>query len=119
MAHGLKKYIYRWAKALLRVGVPRLKPKIVREIAHDPRAFTQGLTFSDGRIFESTGKPGESSVRCLDPVNGQILLMQPISDAGVWAEGLAVRGNRLFQLTWKHRKAFVYSLPDQYFPIHK
>lgn len=110
--YNLKAYLKRCIKSLLRIGVPQLKLRIVRDFKHDPHAFTQGLTYSDGLIYESTGKPGKSSVRCLDPCTGQILLMRPAPDADVWAEGLSVQGNRLIQLTWKHRKAFVYSLPD-------
>jgi glutamine cyclotransferase len=85
-------------------------PTIIRTIAHDPHAFTQGLLFHDGYLYESTGLYGQSSLRRVDPVNGTVLKNLPVAD--VFAEGLALVGDTLVQLTWKEKAALKYSLSD-------
>lgn len=87
-------------------GVPRLAPRIVRRLDHDREAFTQGLVMRGGRLFESTGRPDRSQVRELDPATGRLLRAVAVPE--VWAEGVALHGDRLVQLTWKHRAAYIY-----------
>ena len=89
-------------------GVPQLRPRIIRRIPHDPGAFTQGLLLRKGRLFESTGRPNRSQLRELDLVSGQLLRAVDVPD--VWAEGLALRGDRLIQLTWTHEVAYEYDV---------
>lgn len=74
---------------------------------HDPRAFTQGLFLADGVLYESTGLNGESTLRRVDPATGRVLERVDLPDT-VFAEGLARVGDRLIQLTWQNRVAFVY-----------
>ena len=90
------------------IGAPeRLVPEVVAEYPHDPTAFTQGLVFLDGRLFESTGLRGRSSVRELDPATGAVLRSAPVPD-DAFAEGLAATlDGRLVQLTWTEGVAFV------------
>ena len=77
-----------------------LVPEVVRTLEHDPEAYTQGLVVHDGRLFESTGLEGSSSIRELDPSTGRVLRSEPLDDE-VFGEGLAVgRDDRLVQLTW-------------------
>jgi glutaminyl-peptide cyclotransferase len=92
--------------------VVRVEPVVVRELPHDTLAFTQGLYFDKGLLFESTGAPDKrvSSLRVIDAKDGRVLRTIPVP--GVFAEGIAVHGNRLVQLTWQDQKAFVYSFPD-------
>lgn len=71
--------------------------------------YTQGLLFFDGSLFESTGLTGESTLRELDPVTGEVLRSVDV-DESVFAEGLERVGDRLIQLTWKSEQAFVYDL---------
>lgn len=92
-------------------GIPTYAPELVRILPHDPEAFTQGLAFSNGRLYESTGKIGHSGLRCIDPDDGRILKLVSFDEPEVWAEGIAVFGQLLVQLTWKHRKARIYSMP--------
>ena len=77
-----------------------LVPEVVRTLEHDPEAYTQGLVVHDGRLFESTGLEGRSSIRELDPSSGRVLRSERLDD-DVFGEGLTVgRDDRLLQLTW-------------------
>jgi glutamine cyclotransferase len=80
---------------------------VIRTIDHDPAAFTQGLAFAGGRLYESTGRYGQSSIRCLDPNTGRILRQRDVP-AQYFAEGLTLLGDRVFQLTWKAGIGFIY-----------
>lgn len=84
-----------------------LKAKVLRTYPHDPRAFTQGLVWRDGILYESTGMVGQSSLRRVDLGTGAVQQKVDIP-APYFAEGLADVGNRLFQLTWQHGRVFVY-----------
>lgn len=81
--------------------------RVVNRYTHDPSAFTQGLVISDGRLFESTGLYGQSSVREVDLATGQVLRAVQ-SPADVFGEGLAQWNHTLVQLTWQNRVAFVF-----------
>ena len=80
---------------------------IVHTYPHDPRAFTQGLVFTDGHLYESAGQYGQSSLRMVDLETGRILQQQPVP-AKYFAEGLAASGSNLVQLTWQEHTALVY-----------
>jgi glutamine cyclotransferase len=81
--------------------------RIVRTYPHDPHAFTQGLVFVDGSLYESTGLEGQSSLRMVDLETGRILQSQLV-DSRYFAEGLTAWGSTLVQLTWESHVAFVY-----------
>ena len=81
--------------------------RIVRAYPHDPHAFTQGLVYVDGSLYESTGLEGQSSLRMVDLDTGRILQSQPV-DSKYFAEGLTAWGSTLVQLTWESHVAFVY-----------
>jgi glutamine cyclotransferase len=81
--------------------------RIVHTYPHDPQAFTQGLVFVDGRLYESTGLRGQSSLRMVDLETGHVLQDQPV-DSKYFAEGLTDWGSTLVQLTWETGAAFVY-----------
>lgn len=80
---------------------------IVNTWPHDRQAFTQGLVFIDGRLFESTGLNGESSLREVDLATGRVRRRVDVP-AQYFAEGLAILGGQAFQLTWQNQRAFVY-----------
>jgi len=80
---------------------------IVQSFPHDPDAFTQGLVFADGEFYESTGLNGESTLRRVEIATGKVLKRQPV-DSQYFAEGLALVGDALVQLTWQHRIGFEY-----------
>ena len=82
---------------------------VVNSFPHDPGAFTQGLIFRDGVLFESTGHNGKSSVRKVKLETGEVLQRYDV-DARYFAEGLTDWGNRLIQLTYTTKVGFVYDL---------
>ncbi|MEO5761146.1 MAG: glutaminyl-peptide cyclotransferase [Vicinamibacteria bacterium] len=89
------------------VKTPRFSFKVVKAFPHDPTAFTQGLVFAEGVFYESTGLSGQSTLRKVTPETGAVL--QKISiDPKYFAEGLALVGNELLQITWKEHEGFVY-----------
>ena len=81
--------------------------RIVHTWPHDPHAFTQGLIFADGHLYESTGLNGQSSLRMVDLETGRVLQDQTVSSQ-YFAEGLAAWGSTLVQLTWETEIALVY-----------
>jgi glutamine cyclotransferase len=82
---------------------------VVREYPHDPEAFTQGLIFRDGYLYESTGLTGRSSLRQVRLETGEVLQRREIAP-DYFAEGLTDWGSQLIQLTWVTNVAFVYDL---------
>jgi glutamine cyclotransferase len=90
-------------------AAPRLGVRVLSVRPHDPGAYTQGLVWDAGKLYESTGLYGRSSLREVDPRTGEVkrLLEMP---QGFFAEGLAQVGGRLVQLTWKEGVAFVYDI---------
>lgn len=89
------------------VGVTQYTYEVVKTWPHDARAFTQGLLFYKGSLLESTGQYGESSLREVELETGKIRKSVGVA-ATYFAEGLAVIGDRAYQLTWQNRKGFVY-----------
>lgn len=81
--------------------------EVVQAWPHDPAAFTQGLLFRKGSLLESTGLNGESTLREVDWKTGKVLKQIDVPRQ-YFAEGLAVIGDRAYQLTWQTRKGFIY-----------
>ena len=92
-------------------GPLALEAEIVARHPHDPEAFTQGLVYVDGRLYESTGLYGASSLREVVPETGEVLRAVRL-DQRFFGEGLAFvdrpEGGRLVQLTWRSGEGFVY-----------
>jgi len=81
--------------------------RILHVYPHDPSAFTQGLVYVDGHLYESTGRNGKSSLRMLDLSTGEVLQHYDLP-AQYFGEGLTDWDGTLVQLTWKDGLAFVY-----------
>ena len=81
--------------------------RVVHAYPHDAQAFTQGLVFADGQLYESTGLNGRSSLRMDDLTTGSVLQRLSVPSQ-YFAEGLTDWGSTLIQLTWKAHTAFVY-----------
>ncbi|MBS1802311.1 MAG: glutaminyl-peptide cyclotransferase [Acidobacteria bacterium] len=81
--------------------------RVVHSYPHDQHAFSQGLIYVDGHLYESTGIQGQSTLREEDLETGRILRMQIVSDR-YFAEGLTDWKNTLIQLTWQSHVALVY-----------
>lgn len=83
--------------------------EVIKTYPHDPNAFTQGLVYYQGELYESTGLNGSSSLRKVELQTGQVLKSLNIPQQ-YFAEGLALFNNRLYQLTWLTQTTFVYDL---------
>jgi len=81
--------------------------RIVHTYPHDRQAFTQGLIYADGHLYESTGLEGHSSLRMEDLETGSILQFKD-DPSNYFAEGLTQWGTTLIQLTWQNHVALVY-----------
>jgi glutamine cyclotransferase len=82
-------------------NVPVGRPTVIAESPHDPSAFTEGLVFDGPALYESTGQLGESQLRELDAASGKVLRAAPLPP-DLFGEGIAVVGDRIWQLTWKN-----------------
>jgi glutamine cyclotransferase len=93
--------------------------RIINTYPHDRHAFTQGLIFLDGFLYESTGLNGRSSVRKVRLETGEVLQQRAV-DPKYFAEGLTDWGAKLIQLTWQTNVGFVYDRasfqPERSFP---
>jgi glutamine cyclotransferase len=82
---------------------------VIARFPHDGRAYTQGLLWHDGALYEGTGLLGESTLRRVDLTTGDVLKRVDLSDDR-FGEGIAIVGDRLYQLTWNAGVAYVYAL---------
>lgn len=89
----------------------RRKVEVIRVLPHDPEAFTQGLLWWNGSLWESTGQYRTSEVRRLDPETGEVLQRTGLTP-DLFGEGLARVGDVLYQLTWREGVALRWKLPD-------
>ncbi|MGH7582591.1 MAG: glutaminyl-peptide cyclotransferase [Gemmatimonadales bacterium] len=80
---------------------------LVRSFPHDDQAFTEGLVYAGGRLYESVGLYGQSQLRRVDLATGRVLAAVPLA-ANRFGEGLALLDGKLFQLTWKSGTGYVY-----------
>ena len=92
------------------LGIPKIRPRILRIIPHDSKAFTQGLVYYAGVLYESTGLVNCSSLRENSLDTGKINRIVAVED--VWCEGIAIFKGRLFQLTYESCVVLIYSLPE-------
>ena len=83
--------------------------EVVHTYPHDPKAYTQGLVYQDGYLYESTGLHGQSSLRRVELGTGKILKEVDLAPQ-FFGEGLALQGGRMFQLTWQSKTGFIYDL---------
>lgn len=98
-------YVAVWMKPVN--TIPEFGYKVIAKYPHDTDAFTQGLLFHDGYLYESTGLEGKSSLRKVDLETGDVLKRLNLSD-DLFGEGLTRFGDRLIQLTWKNETGIVY-----------
>lgn len=117
LAAGLACSPYYNAGFLPRSG-PVLAWKRVRSIPHDASSFTQGLVYRDGILYESAGGERASRIFAVEAASGRIVAEQrwPLAIAGTtatpFAEGLALDGDTLVQLSWKNQRALTWSRRD-------
>lgn len=87
--------------------VKQYKPKVVAEYPHDVAAYTQGLFFHDGTLYETTGQYGTSTIRTVDLATGQPIVEKKLNRK-YFGEGSAILNGDLFVLTWTNKVAFRY-----------
>jgi glutaminyl-peptide cyclotransferase len=85
--------------------------EVINVFPHDPQAFTQGLIYLDGFLYESTGLYGQSSLRKVELETGEVLQQVDLSSE-YFAEGLTAWEDTLIQLTWRKGTGFVYTKQD-------
>ena len=90
---------------------PEYTFKIVRDYPHDPAAFTQGLVYHPGFLYEGTGLNGQSQLRKVRLETGEVVQHVDLSSE-YFGEGIAIVKNKIIQLTWQSHIGFVYSLAD-------
>jgi glutamine cyclotransferase len=89
--------------------IPDLTVKLVRTYPHDPHAFTQGLEYCGGYLYESTGIAGQSTLRKVALDTGQVIQKVGLPSE-YFGEGLTIFRGKIYQLTWLSKKGFVYDL---------
>ncbi|WP_298881634.1 glutaminyl-peptide cyclotransferase [uncultured Polaribacter sp.] len=83
--------------------------KIVNEYPHDKKAYTQGLEYYNGFLYETTGRRGQSTLRKVDIKTGKVLQKIDL-DKKYFGEGMTIFNNKIYWLTWQAKKGFVYNL---------
>ncbi len=86
---------------------PVYRYRVIETYPHDPRAFTQGLVYEGGELFEGTGIRGRSSLRRVELETGQVR-QQHALPAQYFGEGITLFGDQIIQLTWQSHIGFVY-----------
>ena len=80
---------------------------VVKEYTHDPKAYTQGLQYNEGWLYEGTGNYGTSSVRKVNLESGEVSRIRNL-DQSLFGEGITVFGERIYQVTYKSQVGFIY-----------
>lgn len=92
---------------VLSSDIPMLKWELIGEYPHAREAFTQGLTYESGKLYEGTGNYGYSKLTVGKLENGAIYQEQKL-DPRFFGEGITLKGDSLVYLTWKEGKAFIF-----------
>lgn len=85
--------------------------KIINSYPHDKKAFTQGLEYYNGFLYETTGQKGKSSLRKVEIKTGKVLQKIDL-DKQYFGEGMTIFNNKIYWLTWQSKKGFVYNLEN-------
>ncbi|BCM89722.1 hypothetical protein IAD21_01569 [Abditibacteriota bacterium] len=97
-------------------GAPELKWEVLGSFPHASDAFTEGLLIHDGKLYESTGLEGQSSLRRVDLQSGAVEKKVNLPKE-LFGEGLALAGNKFYQLTWQNKLGMVYD--ENFKPLAK
>jgi glutamine cyclotransferase len=90
-------------------GIPEYGYQVMHTYPHDRDAFTQGLVYRDGFLYEGTGLPGKSSIRKVKLETGEVLQRRDVPDP-YFGEGIVIWKDHLLELTWKGEAGFIYDL---------
>lgn len=92
-------------------GIPVYAASVVATHPHDPQAFTEGLFFQDGLLYEATGEVGTSGFRKAKLETGEVVAQQDLP-APYFGEGIVAWKDRLYEVTWQDHAGFTYDLAD-------
>jgi glutamine cyclotransferase len=110
VARGVvKRYTCQWAD--LAQTTPVYTYEVIKAYPHDPTAYTQGLIFRQGILYEGTGLHGQSSLRRVALETGQVEQMITLPEQ-YFGEGITELNGKIYQLTWQEQTGFVYNLAD-------
>lgn len=90
--------------------IPVYTYEIVKTYRHDDDAFTQGLVFHNGWLYESTGQEGNSSLRKVELETGSVKEKVKIKKDDIFAEGMTILNGKIYQITWNNQICYVYDL---------
>jgi glutamine cyclotransferase len=85
--------------------------RVVRTYPHDSQAFTQGLFYDNGVLYEGTGQESGSSLREVELETGKVIRLLNL-DPALFGEGITMVGDRIYQVTWTNKVGFIYSKSD-------
>jgi len=85
--------------------------EIVNTYKHDSKAFTQGLVFHNGFLYESTGEYGDSTLRRVEAATGKVVQEHEVAK-DYFAEGMTILNGKIYQITWRENTAFVYDVEN-------
>jgi glutamine cyclotransferase len=89
--------------------IPVFRATVVHTYPHDPNAFTQGLEYFGGYLYESTGRSGQSTIRKVTLTTGKVLQQRSLPSE-YFGEGLTLFKGKIYQLTWLSKLGFIYDL---------
>jgi glutaminyl-peptide cyclotransferase len=92
-------------------GIPVYRASVVATLPHDGAAFTEGLFFQDGMLYEGTGEVGTSGIRKVQPETGKVVQEEQLP-APYFGEGIVAWKDKLYEVTWQDRTGFIYGLND-------
>ena len=95
--------------SLLAIDIEKYNYEVVNSYPHNKDAFTQGLEYYNGYLYEGTGLNGRSSLRKVDLKTGEIEQIHHLEDK-YFGEGITIFNDKIYQLTWKSRTGFIYNL---------
>jgi len=85
--------------------------KVINTFPHDKKAYTQGLEYHNGYLYETTGRKGESWLRKVKLETGEVLQQENLGES-FFGEGMTIFNNEISWLTWQSNKGFTYNLDD-------
>lgn len=103
--------------SLKRIEAPKLAYNIVNVYPHDTSAYTQGLQFYNGKLYEGTGDYETSSLRITDLKTGKVEKKHMMGTAEIFGEGINIFKEKLYQLTWESNIVYVYDVNNIDKPI--
>jgi glutamine cyclotransferase len=99
------------------VPTPAIPYTIIAEYPHDTSAYTQGLEFYKGKLYEGTGDFKNSSLRITDYKTGKVEKKHMMGTDTIFGEGITIFKNKIYQLTWENNIVYVYDVNNIDKPI--